>query len=77
MKMTERQKRRAAQIRWMLAHRELWQDLDAEGLYMRNRGTWRAIANGLKDAGLIARSTGTIDVPVGRLIAGARASEQD
>lgn len=68
-------------IAWMLAHREVWAHVvlrseiykrHSTSLYMRDRATWRVIANGLKDAGLISFSTGTIDVPVEKLIADAQ-----
>ena len=59
-------------VEWMLAHRELWVDLDPNGaLYLLQRERCRVIVNGLKDAGLISRTTGLIDVPVGKLVEAA------
>jgi hypothetical protein len=68
-----RAERKRQQVEWMKAHKELWIDLDPDGaLYLNQRERWRLIANGLKDAGLISRTTGLIDVPVSKLIQAAR-----
>ncbi len=75
-----RKQQREQKIEWMLAHRTLWNHVEdlryvSSGrppLYMSDRSTWRAVADGLKDAGLISRKTGTIDVPVRELIQTAR-----
>ena len=72
----------AKKVLWMVEHYSIWKHVELtreryarapEALYMRDRPTWKAIADGLKAAGFISYSTGTIDVPVRKLIETANA----
>jgi hypothetical protein len=54
---------RGAKVRWLQAHRVLW-----EGFLPDNRENWRDIVNLMKADGLIALSTYALDVNLPSLI---------
>ena len=57
---------RGAKVRWLRAHRGLW-----EGFLPNDRQTWRDIVKLMKADGLIAQSTHALDVSLPSLIADA------
>lgn len=66
-----------AKIAWMLAHRALWENVDVDGLWRKNRDLWRSIAGALVEAGLASAKTGLIDFHIGTLILQSRARVKD
>ncbi len=57
---------RGAKVRWLLAHRVLW-----EGFLPDDRQNWRDIVKLMKADGLIAQSTYALDVGLPSLITDA------
>lgn len=69
-----RNERRQLRIEWMKANRGYWEEWeslpieDVEGRYAMRRAITKACAVGMKEAGLVAKSTYYLDVGIPKLI---------
>jgi hypothetical protein len=65
-------KNRAAAVAWLL-QQPWFGDWVAAPSYRGQRGSWRKVADGVRDAGIYSRNCGTIDIPVDRIVTEALA----